>query len=720
MYKILFFFIFSFLFFPVIYTQSILDYSAYKEIWSEDFNGTMEDVEKNWRVGEYGWGNYNDHKHFSTSPFSKKHITFLSDKKNMSVSNGKMHMKNTMLKEYETKTICQDEKDKSTCTDYRVKYTFATMETTFGEIFGKESCDDIENDGGWMYGLFEVRCKVPINPLMFSTFWMIPAKAYIPEIDIFEFTHFCRKEGLFDGCQSKDFTNGIAPKFPGQKSAQFDHAFFKVGNDSFYDKYHTWSVLWTPEKLVFYLDGNEFRTWHGSLNGDGSDLKCKWRRMKIILTAKPTNMAHWPAYYNKFDPDTEFTIDYVKVYKPVNSKFKSENKLSLVAESIETVTPKNDINTVQQGVFYQSKQNEILQIAKDKTTNEWKKEKAFKSAQIDIRQDYIIGDFSGFYYLGKQKKIYHIYDTKESWVSKPIAESLRVKGPFKLGISDYRKPEIIYLAKNNTLNKLKKDNKTWTNKALYKAKLKTKNNFIVENNKVLFEHKNQLNIINSLDDLHTFSYSILDFKNNKKNKIFGLNKEANKIFYIDQYGKIRSHDFNELNNLWDENKALNLDIANAYDNLIVAENGNQLFYTDINGLIYSLTLNKTNWENKVLDKNIKIDTKHSVLAYDEVNKRLFFTSSYRNPTVFKRKTDGVIAYFEKNKKDNQWNYRKVLVLDNEANNEKKLGRVLENIHISENGTVFYVGKDKNIYAIYEPKKAHDIEYKDNTYVNGFR
>ncbi|WP_191965510.1 MULTISPECIES: family 16 glycosylhydrolase [Haloferax] len=94
------------------------------------------------------------------------------------------------------------------------------------------------------YGFFEASVKVPpIATGFWPAFWMTPVDAWPPEIDIFEFfgddprAHMTYHYNDLLGLKKK--ANGAAA----------------VPNPS--SNFHTYAVDWAPEKIVWYIDGQE-------------------------------------------------------------------------------------------------------------------------------------------------------------------------------------------------------------------------------------------------------------------------------------------------------------------------------------------------------------------------------------------------------------------------------------------------------------------------------
>ncbi len=109
-----------------------------------------------------------------------------------------------------------------------MKYT-SGMIASYGHFFQK-------------YGLFEIRAKFPAGKGYWPAFWLLPEdKSWPPEIDILEI--------LGNQPDKVYLTNHYSENGrPAGKGG------FYVGPD-FSAGFHTFSLKWTPTKLVWYVDG---------------------------------------------------------------------------------------------------------------------------------------------------------------------------------------------------------------------------------------------------------------------------------------------------------------------------------------------------------------------------------------------------------------------------------------------------------------------------------
>lgn len=102
------------------------------------------------------------------------------------------------------------------------------------------------------YGYFEIRARFPRGQGMWPAFWLLPAdKSWPPEIDVLEILgHEPDKVYLTNHWRTEDRKHR-------SKGGHFQ------GPD-FSKDFHTFAVEWTPEAIIWYVDGVErFRSTEG-------------------------------------------------------------------------------------------------------------------------------------------------------------------------------------------------------------------------------------------------------------------------------------------------------------------------------------------------------------------------------------------------------------------------------------------------------------------------
>ncbi len=105
-----------------------------------------------------------------------------------------------------------------------------------------------ENDFNQQYGRFEVLAKVPKGRGLWSAFWLLPSfdqwpegVAVLPEIDVME--HL--------GHETRTYHTTLHTNQTGKLTS---HPYDHTGRDVLSDDFHLYSVVWTPERVDWYLD----------------------------------------------------------------------------------------------------------------------------------------------------------------------------------------------------------------------------------------------------------------------------------------------------------------------------------------------------------------------------------------------------------------------------------------------------------------------------------
>ena len=76
-----------------------------------------------------------------------------------------------------------------------------------------------------------------------------------------------------------------------------------------YTQWHVYGIEWTPDKIIYYIDGNIVRVTSNPYNGQSINL------LHVIKLGTGIN----PDYFNHTVPLPSYTyVDYIRVYKPIN------------------------------------------------------------------------------------------------------------------------------------------------------------------------------------------------------------------------------------------------------------------------------------------------------------------------------------------------------------------------------------------------------------------
>ncbi len=237
-------------------------------VWSDEFNGAAGSAvdQSKWRfdIGGSGWGN-NEQQYYTNSTRN-------------AAMDGAGNLVITARRENPSNFQCHY----GTC-----QYTSARLLTaaTFNRTYGR----------------FEARMKIPRGQGIWPAFWMLGNPVNWPtsgEIDIME--NIGREPNTVHGT-----IHG-----PGYSGAEGIGAGYTIGG-AFADAFHTFTVDWSPNLIVWYVDGNEYqRRTPADLGGD------RWVfDHNFFMIMNVAVGGYWPGYP---DGSTTFpqsmTVDYVRAY----------------------------------------------------------------------------------------------------------------------------------------------------------------------------------------------------------------------------------------------------------------------------------------------------------------------------------------------------------------------------------------------------------------------
>ncbi len=126
-----------------------------------------------------------------------------------------------------------------------------------------------EDNRKFLYGYFEIRCKLPVHQGAFPAFWLqsssaIPNNKYYEEIDIFEYSWWITSPSgpnhNTPGIGSKRcYTCGLY--FNDIDTSYKNHSYARSyplipNHSSDLDQYHNFSCEWMPDHVIWYFDGN--------------------------------------------------------------------------------------------------------------------------------------------------------------------------------------------------------------------------------------------------------------------------------------------------------------------------------------------------------------------------------------------------------------------------------------------------------------------------------
>ena len=162
--------------------------------------------------------------------------------------------------------------------------------------------------GDWLYGKFEIRAKVPTGKGTWPAIWMMPTDDEYGgwprsgEIDIMEYVGMNPSNLYFTAHFGSD--SGSGHKSSGNSTTAISQP---------YNKFITFTLVWSPDKLEWYADGVKYHTYTKS-----SDDPKVWPFNKMFYFI--LNLAYggsWGAQQGLDDTKLphKFYIDYVRVYQ---------------------------------------------------------------------------------------------------------------------------------------------------------------------------------------------------------------------------------------------------------------------------------------------------------------------------------------------------------------------------------------------------------------------
>lgn len=254
------------------YSQCAVDYSNFDLVFEDNFDGTVTDLSDNWFF-EFTWGN-------AIEAMNPGEVEFkaCNQIKNLSISDGNLRI--GIQKEVPPLYV-----------DNRYwNYSTAMLRSNYA--------DDCAGETGFLYGMFEIRCKFPTWPGMATAFWLTGSNAWPPEIDVFEFN--ARTKDFF--FSTNHWHDPICPR--NDCSCSINHSY---APKDLTDDFHTYTLVWTPTEIAWFFDNKEIQAETRNV-----PTGCAWRKMNMIISYG----LNWPDY--PIDEEDYFIIDYVRAYKQID------------------------------------------------------------------------------------------------------------------------------------------------------------------------------------------------------------------------------------------------------------------------------------------------------------------------------------------------------------------------------------------------------------------
>jgi hypothetical protein len=184
----------------------------------------------------------------------------------------------------------------------------AELMSTFDEI------PEVQRPGpgtgpGFLYGIFEIRCKLPAKYTnVYTAFWL-SGITWPPEIDAFEYH-------AGDNSFFSSIHYGAGPQNHQTVSQTFPFSKRRLTR-----RFHTWTIVWLPDRISIFFDGKELMTDttpshlpHGRAVAPTEVYNFMgWNKMDVRVG----NALLWRIAEQNEQTDLDpLVVDYIRVYKP--------------------------------------------------------------------------------------------------------------------------------------------------------------------------------------------------------------------------------------------------------------------------------------------------------------------------------------------------------------------------------------------------------------------
>lgn len=174
--------------------------------------------------------------------------------------------------------------------------------------------------GLFLYGYFEIKCKLPVNCGAFPAFWLWNESGNnYREIDVFEYSwNICDKQGILG---SPRYFEGQIYYYNGSEPPDYKyggHGYYVPTGTPDLTDWHIYGVEWSPKLVRWYFDNKEI----GRYNGDNVP---SLSMMMIINNAVDSYATPGRIPITTGYP-ADMVVDYVKV-----------NKLKCACDSVKTI-----------------------------------------------------------------------------------------------------------------------------------------------------------------------------------------------------------------------------------------------------------------------------------------------------------------------------------------------------------------------------------------------
>lgn len=146
----------------------------------------------------------------------------------------------------------------------------------------------------FQYGYAEIRAKLPKGKGLWPAFWLLPRNGWPPELDVMEnLGHDPNRAYMTLHYKT---SNG-----PANSGSNY------WANPDFSANYHTFAMQWSPERIIWYVDGVERKRYEVTANLPTTPL---------YIIANLAVGGNWPGFPDATTPfPSYYDIDYIKVWR---------------------------------------------------------------------------------------------------------------------------------------------------------------------------------------------------------------------------------------------------------------------------------------------------------------------------------------------------------------------------------------------------------------------
>jgi uncharacterized protein (TIGR03437 family) len=291
----------------VLLSAGVRAQTGWKLVWSDEFNGAAGSAPNpaNWNfdLGGGGWGNG------EAETYTNSSSNVFQD------GNGNLIIR--------------------AIKDAQGNYTSARLQT------GAPGASTNTTDLSWQYGLIEARIKLPFGQGVWPAFWMLGEDIGTDpwpgcgEIDIME------NFGTFNNNAS---INNGTPHGPGFTNVEsLSKAYTLPWGETVYDDYHVYSLQWSPNSVVWYVDGAAYNTLTPATLPSGGTwvFNAPFFLLLNLAIGGPGTFLGTPNSSVTFPQN--LVVDYVRVYQatsvPANTPVITPGSVVNAASYLGTISP---------------------------------------------------------------------------------------------------------------------------------------------------------------------------------------------------------------------------------------------------------------------------------------------------------------------------------------------------------------------------------------------